>query len=811
MPEFCLEGVVDDMAVRKEFDLQGLCCADCAAEIERDIGRLEGVDAASVDFAGGTLSVEIASEEAVPGVLGRVDSILRREEPDLVVREREPRQAGKRTVFLSGLCCADCAREIEDRVGRLDGVRSASLDFVTGRLTLEARDRDALPGLIRRAGEVVKSVEPEAEVSCREPKPREDEAGRKREKTRRVLLAAGAMLFAAAFAAGGRGPAAVALFVASYLLTGGEVLLRSARNLLKGRVFDENFLMSVATIGAFSIGEFAEGVAVMLFYQVGELFQRVAVGRSRRSVAALMELRPEWANLMEDGEVRRVAPEEVGVGEKILVRPGEKVPLDGTVVDGVSSVDVSALTGESLPKDVGPGDAVLSGSIDRSGVLTVRVAKEYADSTVAKILDLVQNAGSKKTVTENFITRFARWYTPLVVFGAVALAVVPPLFVPGAVFSEWLRRALVFLVVSCPCALVLSVPLSFFGGIGAASRNGILVKGSNYLEALYDTDTIVFDKTGTLTKGVFRVTRVKPAGGVTEDGLLDLAAHAEAGSNHPIALSIRQACGKEIDRSRIAEASEAAGLGISVKIDGRPVLVGNGRMMESRGIPHEAVSEPGTVVYVAVDGAYAGSLLISDEIREDSGRAASQLRREGIRRLVMLTGDSRSAGEKVAEKIGLDEVHTDLLPGQKVEMLEKLRRENGTGKKIAFVGDGVNDAPVLAAADVGIAMGGAGSDAAIEAADVVLMTDELSLLPLALRVARRTRRIVRQNIAFALGVKAVILVLGALGIATLWAAVFGDVGVAVLAVLNAMRALRVPAAGSLPGSVRARTGAGGAG
>lgn len=784
-----------DTAIKKEFVLQGLGCAHCASEIEREIGGLKGVNAASVDFVNGTLSVEISQEKSAEEILKQAGSIIRRHDPEIVVREQAVRKAGRKTVFLGGLYCADCAREIEKEIGRIDGVRDVSLDLAAGRLTVEADDRGALPGILRQASGIVKRVEPQAEISYRGVKPQAAPPEQRQEKIRRIRLLAGALLFAAALPARGPQPVTAALFLASYVLAGGDVLFRSVRNLFRGRIFDENFLMSAATIGAFAIGEFGEGVAVMLFYQIGELFQRMAVDRSRRSITALMDIRPDYANLIDGGRICRVAPEEVSVGERILVKPGERVPLDGTVAEGGSAIDVSALTGESLPKDVGPGDSILSGSINQTGALTVEVSKEYADSTVAKILDLVQNAGSKKSVTENFITRFARWYTPAVVSAAAVLALLPPLVIPGAAFSVWFGRALIFLVVSCPCALVLSVPLSFFAGIGGASRSGILIKGSNYLEALQNVGTVVFDKTGTLTKGVFHVSKIESAGAMNQEALLDMAAHAEANSNHPIAVSIRRAYGKEPDRARIADASETAGQGISVTVDGRAVLAGNGKLMWMHGISVPDVPEPGTAVYLAVDGVYAGYLLISDEMKEDSRSAVEQLRKTGVRRLVMLTGDSGAAGGRISGELGLDACYAELLPQQKVEILERLKKEEaGTGDKTAFVGDGINDAPVLAAADVGIAMGGAGTDAAIEAADIVLMTDEPSRIPLAIRIARRTLRIVRQNIVFALGVKVVILVLGALGLATMWAAVFGDVGVALIAVFNAMRALRVPGA-----------------
>ncbi len=791
-PEFERKRDGMDTAIKKEFILQGLCCANCASKIERDIGKLPGVNAASVDFVGETLSIEIARKEFVEGVLEQADSIIKRHDSDAVVREKAPRAPGQKVIFLGGLCCAECAQKIEDRVRRLDGVHAAFMDFVTGRLTIEADDQGELPGIIRQSAEIARRIEPDVKISYSEKEQDEAASNGKKERVYRALLVAGALLYGVAILVKGPQWLGISLFLMSYLLVGGEVLLRSVRNISKGQVFDENFLMSVATIGAFAIGEFAEGVAVMLFYQVGELFQRLAVSRSRKSIASLMDIRPDYANLIDGGQVRQVAPEEVGVGDRILVKPGEKIPIDGTVVDGRSSLDTSALTGESLPRDVEPGNAVLSGSINKSGVLTIEVSKEYSDSTIAKILNMVQNASSKKAVTENFITKFARYYTPAVVFAALALAIIPPLVLQGASFADWIGRALVFLVVSCPCALVISIPLSFFGGIGGASKNGILIKGSNYLEALYNVDTFVFDKTGTLTKGVFNVSRIESTGAVSKEALLDLAAHAEAGSNHPIALSIRQAYGKEIDRKRIAEATEIPGQGIRVTVDGRTVLAGNGKLMDAQRISHEETHGPGTVVHIAVDGVYAGHILIADEIKEDSRRAAEQLRAAGVKRLIMLTGDSKSAGDRIAEEIGLDAAYTDLLPQQKVEKLESFKRENPPKKKLAFVGDGINDAPVLAMADVGIAMGGVGSDAAIEAADVVLMTDEPSKLPEAIQIARKTHRIVWQNIIFALGVKAVILVLGALGIATMWAAVFGDVGVAVIAILNALRALRMP-------------------
>jgi Cd2+/Zn2+-exporting ATPase len=571
---------------------------------------------------------------------------------------------------------------------------------------------------------------------------------------------------------------------------GGEVLVKAAKNIAKGEIFDENFLMGIATIGAFAIGEYPEGAAVMIFYRVGEAFQDYAVGRSRKSISALMDLRPDYANLKTAGGIRRVSPETVRSGDLIVVKPGEKIPLDGVVVDGFSALDTSALTGESMPRDVEKGSAVLSGSVNKNGLLTIEVSKVFGESTVSKILNLVQNAGNKKSVTENFITRFARYYTPAVVFSAAALAVVPPLLVPGASFAEWINRALVFLVVSCPCALVISIPLSFFGGIGGASRNGILVKGSNYLEALTKVDTVVFDKTGTLTKGVFSVTKIVPAGELTEEKLLYYAAHAESASNHPIALSIRAAYRKELEAGAAGPYQEIAGKGVSVRVGEDTVLAGNAKLLDSANIAVPAVGEPGTVVYLAVNNEYAGYIVISDEMKADSRQAVEDLRNVGVKRIVMFTGDSKAVGESIATQIGLDAVYAELLPHQKVEYLDALERQKSGPGKLVFVGDGINDAPVLARSDVGIAMGGVGSDAAIEAADVVLMTDEPSKITGAIRIARKTRNIVWQNIVFALSVKGLILVMGALGMATMWEAVFGDVGVALIAVLNAMRIIR---------------------
>lgn len=579
------------------------------------------------------------------------------------------------------------------------------------------------------------------------------------------------------------------LFLAVYLFIGWDILWKAIRNILNGQIFDENFLMAIATIGAIVLGDFTEACGVMLFYQVGELFQSYAVGRSRKSIAALMDIRPDYANILQDGKLVQVDPEEIEVGQTIVVQPGEKIPLDGIVLEGSSTLDTAALTGESVPRDVQQGSEVISGCVNLSGLLKVQVSKAFEQSTVSKILDLVENSSAKKAKAENFITRFARWYTPAVVISACVLALVPSL-ITGQ-WQIWLERALIFLVISCPCALVISVPLSFFGGIGAASRCGILVKGGNYLEALARTDIMVFDKTGTLTKGSFSVSHIQPQEGVSPQELLEIAALAECYSNHPISQSLRSAWAKELDSSRVDQVKELAGYGVTASVDGCNVAVGNSKLMEQFHLSVQAPTQTGTVVHVAKEGNYLGYLIISDEVKEDAASAISSLRQAGVRKMVMLTGDTKATGEAVAKQLGLDEVHTQLLPADKVEVVEALLLQRQQGKHLAFVGDGVNDAPVLSRSDIGIAMGAMGSDAAIEAADVVLMDDSPSKISQAIQISRKTLRIVHQNIVFALGIKGLFLLMGAFGLANMWEAVFADVGVAVIAILNATRALKV--------------------
>ncbi|QAT41308.1 heavy metal translocating P-type ATPase [Clostridium sp. JN-9] len=704
-------------------------------------------------------------------------------------------------LILDGLDCANCAAKIEAKINALEGVKQASMNFANKTITIEISDADKSEEIINKAKKIIDTIEPDVKIiepdessaknTKKNVKSLEDEEKNESNRNEIIRLGIGAALFAIGLIFKFSFWTELTIYLTSYILVGGEVVIKAIKNIARGQVFDENFLMTIATIGAFSIKQFPEGVAVMLFYEIGEYFQDAAVNSSRKSISSLMDIRPDYANLIAGNEEKRIDPDDARIGDRIIVKPGEKIPLDGRILEGRSMVNTSALTGESVPREVQAGNDVLAGFINTNGVLTIEVTKEFGESTVAKILDLVQNATSRKAPTENFITKFARYYTPAVVFAAAFLAVIPPLIIPGAEFSNWLYRALVFLVVSCPCALVISVPLSFFGGIGGASKNGILVKGSNYLEALNNVETIVFDKTGTLTKGVFKVTKISNENGITKDELLKYASYAESYSNHPIAASILNEYNKEINKDNISDYEEISGYGIKANVSGKEVLAGNVKLMNRDNIEFSNVDEAGTVVHVALDKKYAGYILISDEIKDDSREAISKLKRIGIKKTVMLTGDSRQVGEKVAKELGLNEVYAELLPDQKVERLEQLDKQISSIGKLAFVGDGINDAPVLARADIGIAMGGLGSDAAIEAADIVIMNDEPSKIVSAINIAKRTKKIVWQNIIFALTVKAIVLILGAVGIATMWEAVFADVGVTLIAVLNSMRVMNV--------------------
>ena len=783
--------------MKRVFILKGLDCPNCSAKIEKEVGELGGVASSTVNLMNQTLTVQAGTSVAT-SLLDTVTTIVHSHEPDVEVSEKtEP--AVTKVYLLKGLDCPNCSAKIEKEVGELDGVTSSTVNLMNQTLTVQAGTSVAA-SLLDTVTTIVHSHEPDVEVSEKQleataPVKKDEKAAvyNDEDKKRTIRLAVGAVIYAIGMALTvfAKLPtlAELAFLIVAYVILGWDVVWQAVKNITRGQVFDEHFLMSVSTIGAFAIGEYPEAVAVMLFYQVGEFFQSLAVKRSRKSISDLMDIRPDSATVKRNGVLQVVSPESVAVGEIIVVKPGEKIPLDGIVVDGESMLDTKALTGESVPRSIRKGDEALSGCINQSGLLTLKVTKSFGESTVSKIIDLVENASARKAPTENFITTFARYYTPVVVGMAAVLAIIPPLVLGGG-WSEWLRRGFVFLIVSCPCALVISIPLTFFGGIGAASKRGVLVKGSNYLEALNKVSVVVFDKTGTLTKGVFEVANIIPAAGYQKEQVLEYAAQAESYSNHPIAKSILATYGKPIDQKQFSDFEEISGHGISVMVQRKKVLAGNSKLMESEKIAYAACDAAGTKFYVAADGSYVGCILIADEVKPDSKCAIAELKKIGVEKTVMLTGDDERIGKSVADELGLDAYYAQLLPDQKVEKLEMLDKQKRQGSKLAFVGDGINDAPVLARADVGIAMGGLGSDAAIEAADVVLMTDEPSKLVEAIDVAKATKRIVMQNIVIALGIKSVFLVLGALGMAGMWEAVFGDVGVTIIAVLNAMRILK---------------------
>lgn len=687
---------------------------------------------------------------------------------------------------LEGLNCANCARKIEEKVGRMEGVKESNLNFTTTTLNVKLEKKVKEEHVISEIKKIVEALEPHVKV---EKKVYGKATIKKAKFTVKSTLIIGAVLYLFAVIGDFQGTLGLILFGASYLLIGGEVVLTAIKNIAKGQVFDENFLMTVATIGAFTINQYPEAVAVMLFYEIGETIQGYAVNKTRSSISSLMDIRAEYANLIMNGKEEKVSPETVKVEDVILVKPGEKVPLDGVVIEGESFIDTSALTGESVPRKIVPNDEILSGGINTSGLLKVKVTKKFGESTVSRILEMVENAASKKADTEKFITKFAKVYTPIVVVLAILIAVIPSIFIKDALFSTWLYRSLVFLVVSCPCALVVSVPLGFFAGIGGASKKGVLVKGSNYLELLKDLETVVFDKTGTLTEGVFSVTEIN-TNGIDKEKLIEVAAMAESFSNHPIAISIIKEYGKEIDKEVIKEYKEISGHGIKAVINNEEVLVGNSKLMNEFNILYNEVDSIGTVVYCAINGEFKGSIVISDKIKENAVEALINLKKAGVKKTVMLTGDNKKTAYKVGEKINIDEVHSELLPLDKVKEVEELLKRSNKNGKLAFVGDGVNDAPVLARADIGIAMGGIGSDAAIEAADIVLMKDDINALVDAINVSKKTNKILWQNIVFALGIKILVMVLGTFGIANMWTAVFADVGVTIIAIINSTRCFR---------------------
>lgn len=687
---------------------------------------------------------------------------------------------------LEGLNCANCARKIEEKVGKMEGVKESNLNFTTTTLNVKLERKVKEEHAINEIKKIVEALEPHVKVE----KKVSGKTNVQRAKFEvKPTLIIGTILYLIAVIGDFKGALALILFVASYLLIGGKVVLTAIKNIARGQLFDENFLMTVATIGAFSISEYPEAVAVMLFYEIGETIQGYAVNKSRSSISSLMDIRADYANIIIDGKEKKVSPETVKVEDIILVKPGEKIPLDGIVVEGESFVDTSALTGESVPRKIAVNDEILSGGINTNGVLKVKVTKKFGESTVSRILEMVENAANKKANTEKFITKFAKVYTPIVVALAILIAVVPSIFIKDALFSTWLYRALVFLVVSCPCALVVSVPLGFFAGIGGASKKGVLVKGSNYLELLKDLETVVFDKTGTLTEGVFTVTEIN-TNNIQKEKLIEVAAMAESFSNHPIAISIIKEYGKEIDKEVIEEYEEIAGHGIKAVINNEEILIGNAKLMNQFNISYNEVDSIGTVVYCAINGEFKGSIVISDKIKENAAEALINLKAAGVKKTVMLTGDNKKTAEKVGEKVNIDEVHSELLPLGKVKEVEKLLKASNKNGRLAFVGDGVNDAPVLARADIGIAMGGIGSDAAIEAADVVLMKDDINALVDAINVSKKTNKILWQNIIFALGVKVIVMVLGTFGIANMWTAVFADVGITIIAIINSTRCFR---------------------
>ena len=809
-----------------EWILDGIDCANCASKVERGVAKVAGVANSNVNYMTQTLSFEVTGERE-DQILSQVKQKVNKLEPDVILKNKadgrllkldteaskdtQPKEDEKHYEWiLDGIDCANCASKVERGVAQVAGVANSNVNFMTQTLSFEVTN-EKKDQILSQVKQKVNTLEPdvvlknkadgtliamstktaESESAAAEAVEQDNrEDGEKNElRTAIIRLVLGFSFMLAGIFLPLEGWMSFAMFVIAYLIAGYDVVWRAVRNMVRGQVFDENFLMTIATLAAFYVQEYPEAVAVMLFYQVGELFQDVALSKSRRSIADLMDIRPDYANLDTGNGIVKVAPETIRAGDFILVRPGEKVPLDGKIVEGTSAMDTSALTGESVPRSVAPGDSVLSGFINRNGVLKVVVEKPFAESTVKKILDLVENASGRKAPTEQFITKFARYYTPVVVVAALLLAVVPPLVLPGATFDEWIYRAAIFLVISCPCALVVSIPVGFFGGIGASSRKGILVKGSNYLEGLNDLKYVVMDKTGTLTKGKFEITAIEPQQGIRSEELLEIAAHAEAYSSHPIADSIKERYGQTIQEDRITAYNEISGHGIQATIDGKEVLAGNARLMEKFAVNFEEVNEIGTIVYLAVEGEYAGSLLIADAIKEDAAAAIATMKEQGVEHIIMLTGDAQSVGDAVAKKLGISEVYSELLPQDKVEKFEEILARKGKKEKVAFVGDGINDTPVLARSDIGFAMGGLGSDAAIEAADVVIMDDKPSKIGTAMQVAKDTRRIVWQNIFFALGVKGLFLILGAFGVASMWEAVFADVGVTVIAVLNAMRIL----------------------
>ena len=781
-----------------KFYLEDLNCAGCAGKIEERTNQLSEVKEASLNFSTKTLVIDINENTSDEVVFEKVKDIVYKLEPDVKVIYKK--QDSLKLTF-KDLNCAGCAGKIEEKTNALEGVEEATLNFAVKKMTVKLKDVKDAEKIKKEIREITFKLEPDVEVIddeeinydeeiiiSDEPKKEKNENGFNIFNITRLII--GVILFIIAGVSDFSEAINNGIFVASYVVLGYPTVLKAIKNIFRAKnILDENFLMTIASIGAFLIGEHSEAVAVIMFYEIGELFQSYAVNNSRKSISSLMNIKPDFARVIRNNEEKTISPYGVKVGEIISVRAGERIPLDGIIIEGNTSLDTSALTGESLPRTVNINDEVLGGCINLNGVIKIKVTNDFKESTLAKILELVENAGNKKAPTEKFVTKFSRYYTPIIVGIAVLLAIVPPIILQDGSFKVWLERALVFLVVSCPCALVVSIPLGFFGGIGAASKNGILVKGGNYLEALNSVKTVIFDKTGTLTEGKFKVLEIN-AKNIKNDELLELAAYAETLSNHPIAQSILDEFKGKVNEKLINNYEEIAGRGISLNIENKKVLAGNAKLMKENNISYEEVNEIGTIIHFSVNGEYMGNILIGDKIKKDSKEAVENLKSLGIR-TVMLTGDNKKAGEAVAKELNIDEVHTELLPQNKVEKLENILESRKVKENVIFVGDGINDAPVLARADIGIAMGGVGSDAAIEAADVVIMKDEPSKIIDAIKIAKKTRTIVWQNIIFALGIKLIVLILAVGGEATMWEAVFADVGVAILAVLNAMRVLRI--------------------
>src|SRR5690554_2283685 len=769
-----------------KYSLSEISCASCADKIEQKIKKLNGVEEGYLNFVTREIKVQVADSTDTARLFDTIKKIVKDEDGDVEVCELTPNVI----YAIDGLDCANCAAKIEEKLNKTEGILGANVDFIAKKLTLQFKNSLDQKRIEEKVQKIIDRIEPGVTIAQSNVK-NEEHVDEESSMTKDLIIfGIGILLFTGGLLIAEGTVFRYVLLILSYFIIGGEVVLKAVNNIYRGKVFDENFLMTIATMGAFAIGEHPEAVAVMIFYKVGEIFQDVAVNRSRRSIKKLMSIRPDVATIKKGNTSVEMRVEDVQTGEIMIIKPGGRIPLDGEVLSGASTIDTKILTGESVPVKITKGEMVLSGCININGLLTVKVTKLVSESTVSKVLEMVENATSKKAPTENFITKFARVYTPIVTSLAVLIAVIPPLVIQGATFEEWIYRALIFLVISCPCALVVSIPLGFFGGIGAASRNGILVKGGNYLEALNNIEIAVFDKTGTLTEGSFKVTQINPVIDISEDELLEKTAYVESFSNHPIALSVVKEYNKSIKQEIVSDIKEVSGHGIKAKVNSDEVLVGNARLMEKENISFEASSALGSILYIAINKKYVGNIVVSDQIKMDSKEAIRLLKALGVKKTIMLTGDKKSVATSVGKALGLDEIHAELLPEDKLNKVEELLNSKSKRGKLFFVGDGINDTPVLARADIGIAMGGLGADAAIDVADIVIMTDEPSKIATAVKIARRTRKIVWQNIILALGIKAFFLVLGAFGIATMWEAVIADVGVSLIAILNAMRVLK---------------------